>query len=964
MAVHPEHTLLRRLCRLTALALLIALLAGGPGAAPAIAVPQDAREKQGAGAPSRLEQAREESARHERPRAHFSDPAFALTITPTEVLASNGAEITLTVTLRQAVDRGTLQVTLPPVWVGRAGVSDLPYARVPATGPASTARAGTRRSDRTIRFRFQDGREGDTARFSLQDIGIPAGSYELPYRWTQPGVREARASATVIFFAPTREQQHTEGQEDEEPEPAWARLANPGLESNVSNDNIAESETFLTVVPGDRRRFVVGANTDGSFGAFITNDGGATYSRAVLPSVVDAPNEATPEASDLCCDPMSAADPAGNLWYGGLTQANGPDVPSRIVLNRVAPGQASFQPMSVGLPERGRGGTQDKPMMTIDNAPSSPAFGRLYVVWNEPSVGGVNIVISQCDTRPGGTPNAANCDNADRWTRPVSVTPAEGSYIYADVAVSPDGRINVVWWDYSGTNAIRGDTCAPATQDCASAAGWGTPQTVASLDASDGRPVPFQCPILAQPGGRAAPSPQVDVDRSGGVHNRRVYVTWGDLRAGSGTTRCTDAEAPAGAPSATHLTWDSFVASAPDTLPAVAAAPATSPITRLLTDGEGGGQASSDDWFPWLAVDQTTGQAWADFYSTRDDPTRRTTNFYVRTVTPGSGGHTLGALTRVSSAPSDFSGNLCCAFGNDYGDYTGLDATGGLAYPVWTDKRAGLDGEAFTRVANGVSLVAAALAFDDSTAAGGDADGVLEPGESFRLTQRVTNNGTADATSVRATLTESDPSLTLSTATSDYADLPVDATQPNATPFTGTLGAGATCTAPLVMTLQLSTAQGAFSIPITVPASSPCPAPAPPPAPAPVPVPAPVVTPVPPTLRPPGSQPPRAGFARSPKTVRVSRTRRLRYSFTVTPFTAGKVRFTTAQRIRVGSRRRTVSLGSRAFTSPAGGTVRVQLRLSRANLAILRQRRSLRLRVRVTLGTRAFTTILTLRPPR
>ena len=52
--------------------------------------------------------------------------------------------------------------------------------------------------------------------------------------------------------------------------------------------------------------------------------------------------------------------------------------------------------------------------------------------------------------------------------------------------------------------------------------------------------------------------------------------------------------------------------------------------TRLLTDGEGGGQANSDDWFAWLAVDQTTGLAWADFYSTRDDATRRTTHFYVR----------------------------------------------------------------------------------------------------------------------------------------------------------------------------------------------------------------------------------------------------------------------------------------------------------------------------------------------
>ncbi|MEO6496493.1 MAG: Ig-like domain-containing protein, partial [Solirubrobacteraceae bacterium] len=119
---------------------------------------------------------------------------------------------------------------------------------------------------------------------------------------------------------------------------------------------------------------------------------------------------------------------------------------------------------------------------------------------------------------------------------------------------------------------------------------------------------------------------------------------------------------------------------------------------RLLTDGEGGGQSNSDDWFPWLAVDQTTGQAWADFYSTRDDATRRTTNFYLRSVTPAGGAsHTLGTLTRVSSASSDYSTSTCCTFGNDYGDYTGLDATQGSPLPVWSDKRGGAtaDGEAY-----------------------------------------------------------------------------------------------------------------------------------------------------------------------------------------------------------------------------------------------------------------------------
>ena len=315
-------------------------------------------------------------------------------------------------------------------------------------------------------------------------------------------------------------------------------------------------------------------------------------------------------------------------------------------------------------------------------------------MWNEASGGGINLVISQCDSRNNPANNASWCDNADNWTTPVSVTPSTGSYIYGDVAVGPDGRVYVTWWDYSNANAIRGDVCNPASQNCANASGWGTPSTIATLDATGGTPIPFACPILAQPGGRAAPTPSVDVDHTGGAQNGRVYVTWGDLRPGSGTTRCAGNLTPA----STHLTWDSFAASAAGgALPPVPgpAGPSASVGTRLITDGEGGGQANSDDWFAWLAVDQTTGLAWADLYSTRDDSTRKKTNFYARSVTPSGGSLALGPLTKVSAGQSDYSGATCCTFGNDYGDYTGIDATSGTAFPVWSDNSTGGgDGEA------------------------------------------------------------------------------------------------------------------------------------------------------------------------------------------------------------------------------------------------------------------------------
>ncbi|MGH2841302.1 MAG: hypothetical protein ACRDKY_10830, partial [Solirubrobacteraceae bacterium] len=407
---------------------LLAVLAAGAGVTHAL--PEREKAKSRSAAPTPLEQAREESGLKERPRTRFELPEADLRLSPAEVVASSGQELTFTVTLSEALQDGTLELSLPRQWVERSGVSGLPNARVPSTGRGAAGRASARRSDRVVRFAFDGAQGGDSASFSLTDLGISAGTYRLPYRWSGRGGAVKRGSVAIVFYAPVREAQW-------EP-PAWMRLASPGIEMNATNDADTESETFMTVVPGNKNRFVVGANGGGAYGAWITNDGGQTFTHSAMPAATDAPGEVGPETSNLCCDPISAADAAGNLWYGGLSQANGAGNPSRIVVVRAAPGATTFQSQTVGLPVR-TAGTQDKPMMTIDNSPTSPTFGRLYIVWNEPSGGGINIVISQCDTRPGGVLNVANCDNADNWSTPVSVTPATGSYIYADVAVSPGG---------------------------------------------------------------------------------------------------------------------------------------------------------------------------------------------------------------------------------------------------------------------------------------------------------------------------------------------------------------------------------------------------------------------------------------------------------------------------------------------------------------------------------------------
>lgn len=679
----------------------------------AVPAPGQARPRQAGMTP--LEQAKEESGVATPPVAQVGTPAGALRLRRAELLAArHGQEIVFELEVERSAPGAAVEIGLPRRWR--------------STGPGGLrATRGVRGDVATLRL---DGAgAGERRTLSITDTGIPAGRYRLPVRWLPEG-EAARdlGELEVILYAPVRE---ARGEAN-----PWA-----GLRAvNVSNDATTESETYMTVVPGNPQRILASANSSsGLHSGFLSQDGGATWAQKDLPVLTDVKGEPLDRPFEHSGDPMSVADADGNIWYGNLSLENAVSDDGYIVVSRIPAGSDDFIDHSVAVP-RQEAGFQDKNMMAIDNDPQSPTYGRLYVTWGGPGGGGVRVVVSFCDTRPGGVAHQiARCDDADNWTGAVALTP-NGSFIYADAAVGPDGRVYVVWWDYANVNAIRGRTC-PGTSNCALAANWTPVETIATLDGTGG-PVPFACPIEAQPGGRASPAPMVETDISGGPDDGRVYVVWADL-TGPGTTRCDDNTQP----STTHKTFDSFVASAVNELPG-GASPSTSVGTRLYADGEGGGHANSDEWFPWLSVDQTTGIAHADFYSTRDDASRATTHFYTRPVT----GNQVGPLTRVSVAPSSYSRSGCCDFANEYGDYTGIDATGNVVLPVWSDKSntAGSDGEVFAAVVDS-RLAPRGLTVTDPVPAG-DGDGAAEPGETVSLGIDLANSGAAPSGDVAGTL--------------------------------------------------------------------------------------------------------------------------------------------------------------------------------------------------------------------
>jgi hypothetical protein len=585
-----------------------------------------------------------------------------VSVSPAEGVAAYTQKVTLT--LADPVS-GPVDVALPARFSERAQNG---RAYVPGTPSGSRELSAASRS------------------VSFDVGGLPAGTYALPIR------RGGRKAGAVRFrlYAPRKE-----GVESEDETPSiFGPVQRVPL--NASAGQGEESETFVVLDPNDAKRVVaygndIGGSGDG--GVHVTSDGGATWAHPQFPESYTTPTGVDHELPGG--DPILAADTLGNIWAGGLSLCGSATEQGRLFVNRIAPGTSSFQPHNAGLPYLHTGNScdlssvpadygviQDKPQMTIDNAPSSPTYGRLYVTWDDPRPSGdVNVAITFCDTRPGGTPDAAHCDTGANWSTPAVISDASGSYISSDVAVGPDGKVYVVWWDFSSANQISADMCDAAAHSCDNSAGWGTDATLASLSKHPvtNLPVPFQCNTLAQPGGRAAPMPSIAVDHSGGANRGRIYVAWSDLDT-SGTTRCSDAAWFTPGTSAQD-TFDSFVASAPDFATLTTGAPGSGTRgTSIITD-------AGDHWFPWIAVDQSTGNAYVDLYSTRDDSSRKTTQFYKRAVVPGSGTQvTFDALTRVSTDSSTFADRPCCQFGNDYGDYTGLDAAQGVVAAVWTHR--------------------------------------------------------------------------------------------------------------------------------------------------------------------------------------------------------------------------------------------------------------------------------------
>src|SRR5262245_15031127 len=105
----------------------------------------------------------------------------------------------------------------------------------------------------------------------------------------------------------------------------------------------------------------------------------------------------------------------------------------------------------------------------------------------------------------------------------------------------------------------------------------------------------------------------------------------------------------------------------------------------------------------------------------------------------------------------------------------------------------------------------------DDTTSGGNGNGVINKNECVDLNITLKNNGCANARRISATLTTTTPEVTVVQGSSNYPNMPIDATGTNSTPFQIQTSANFACGTEIEFHLNLTFPNGSKTVQITVP---------------------------------------------------------------------------------------------------------------------------------------------------
>jgi BNR repeat-like domain len=401
-----------------------------------------------------------------------------------------------------------------------------------------------------------------------------------------------------------------------------------------------QDEFQVDINPLDHR-LAIGASNDlirqSGTGYYRTSDGGKTWFAADLPL-----------GTSSCCDPGIAYADDGSAYFINLDTS-----PAAFYVMRTTDNGVTWTKAGKISPG------DDRENIVVDNSPSSPHHGRIYVTYTDFGTTGPTNEIKLYYSD----------DHAATWTGPVNVshTNSVGNAYpqSSQPRVAPDGTVYVGFqWYPAGTYASARDMMAKSTDGGVTFAPAATisagPHLQGGLELEGDQRGYFAIDAFCSTF-RHRSFPIMGVDPA---NSNTVYAMW----AGG------NLEQPYNCDGFNGFHSDVLFSRSTD-----GGATWSAPL-KVNDDPPG-----KDQYYPWMDV-APNGTIWIGWHDRRNDPQNIKHVWYMdRSI---DGGLTFGTDVRVGSfqsQPSDF-----------IGDYAGLAAENDLVLPMWWDSRNTVNGDPYT----------------------------------------------------------------------------------------------------------------------------------------------------------------------------------------------------------------------------------------------------------------------------
>ena len=395
------------------------------------------------------------------------------------------------------------------------------------------------------------------------------------------------------------------------------------FDSSVMAGN--EAEDAIAVNPTNTSNVVTMAtlaSAPSGLSVNVTSNAGRTWSHRVIGGTASDP------LGPICCDEQLSWDRFGNLWLTYLVNTNG-----NVLVALSTDGGNSFRKVEELQTKFG-----DQP--SIASGPNS--------VW-------ISFTASSGSQIEAFGAPVTGLGQFGSFSAPESVPSPGGNGDYGDTAVGPAGQLMVTY--QKSTNGQGGsDIFTAVDPDGLGPAGFDTATLVAHSHVGGFDRIP------AQPDRTIDDEANLAWDRSGGLHNGRVYLVWTQEVQGDKD----DTDIMLQHSDDNGATW-----SAP---------------TRINDD-----RTSNSQYDPSIALDQATGTLALSWYDTRSDlgtggsgDTDGIPNddFQIWASYSGNGGTSFVPNFQVSRGTSN-AVDANTSF--DVGDYTHAGFAGGTFWPAWSD---------------------------------------------------------------------------------------------------------------------------------------------------------------------------------------------------------------------------------------------------------------------------------------